>query len=110
MRLTTVSVMPITIEGRASGSNTFFMICQVVEPMTIAASRMYRSTDFKLVPTNLATKGAAAIVKGTIEAVVPRLVPMSHRGDPRHPRNVENLHLLTPFLCGISLNLIILLM
>src|SRR5277367_6287894 len=79
MRFTTVNVIADMIEGRASGKSTLLMICHVLDPMTMAASRSSGATSLRLVSMSRATKGAAATVKGTMEAVVPKLVPTTHR-------------------------------
>ena len=55
------------------------MICMVDAPMDCAASIRPLSTSRKLVSTRRAIKGAAAIVSGTIAAVVPIEVPATIR-------------------------------
>ncbi len=70
-----VSVMPETIEGKASGIKTFTMICPFVDPIERAAWMTPKSTSVREVSIKRATKGAAAIERGMIVAFVPIAVP-----------------------------------
>jgi len=66
-----VNVNPDIIEGTASFNITLKIICVLDAPNDLAASTTPGSTSFKDDSIILATKGAAAIVKGTIAAGVP---------------------------------------
>ena len=66
-----VNVNPEIIDGTASLSITLNIICVFDAPKDFAASTTPGSTSFKADSIILATNGAAAIVSGTIAAVVP---------------------------------------
>lgn len=71
--------MPETIEGIASGTRTFKIICAFVLPIARAACTTSGFTSLRAVSIIRATNGAAAIESGTIVAVVPILVPKIKR-------------------------------
>ena len=75
MRVIVVIENPLMREGTASGRSTFFAICQFVAPMVFAASTTPGSTSWSALSTILATKGAAAMVSGTIAATGPIAFP-----------------------------------
>jgi ABC-type methionine transport system ATPase subunit len=66
-------------EGKLSGSITFTIICKGLAPILCAISIILGSTSLRLLSTNLATNGKAAITKGTIDATVPTTVPTISR-------------------------------
>src|SRR5579859_3622137 len=72
-------VMPATMPGQASGTNTLATICQGEAPIAWAASIRPGSTSRRLLSARRATKGTAATVSGTMAAVVPIEVPTSRR-------------------------------
>ena len=55
------------------------MICQVVEPMALAASMTPPSTSRKLCSTTRAMYGVALMTSGNTEAEVPMAVPITAR-------------------------------
>ena len=63
----------------ASGSSTLTMICQVEAPMDWAASTTPPSTSSREASMSLATKGAAAMTRGTTVALLPMVVPTRKR-------------------------------
>ena len=73
------TALPLSSEGRASGSSTLTMICQVLAPMLWAASTTPLSTSSREDSTRRATKGAAASTSGTTVALLPMVVPTRKR-------------------------------
>ena len=63
------------MEGIASLIMTPKIICLLLAPKERAASMTPGSTSSRLPSMSLATKGAAASVRGTMEAVLPMEVP-----------------------------------
>ena len=76
MRFMIVSVTPETSDGRASGMSTLRMICQLVDPIALAAWTTPGSTSLRADSMIRATNGAAAIESGITVAIVPMLVPI----------------------------------
>ena len=74
-----VTVKPAIIPGKASGTSTLYIICQGLPPIDSAASTRLLSTSLTAASTKRANSGVMAIVKGTIAAVVPTVVPTIHR-------------------------------
>jgi hypothetical protein len=72
---TMASVRPSTMPGRASGIRTFSTICSGLAPNARAASIRPWSTSRIAPSMRRAMKGAAAIVSGTMAALVPIEVP-----------------------------------
>ena len=64
-------VAPEISEVRASTSITLITICQLLAPMDLAASITPGSTSFREDSTIRPIKGMAAMVSGTMVAVVP---------------------------------------
>ena len=62
-------------EGTLSGIMTFVMIWKGEAPILCAVSIILGFNSLRLLSTSLATKGNAAITRGTMEAVVPTVVP-----------------------------------
>ena len=79
MRLITVRLSPRNSEGKLSGIITQNTVRQALSPMDCDASTTPASTSFKALSTTRATKGIAAIVRGTIAALVPNAVPTRNR-------------------------------
>ena len=69
------TALPLMSEGVASGSSTLVMICQVEAPMLWAASTTPLSTSSREDSMRRATKGAAAMTRGTTVALLPMVVP-----------------------------------
>ena len=63
-------------EGIASGIITLTMVCMGEAPMLRDISMILGFSSRRLLSTNRATKGKAAMVNGTMEASVPTAVPM----------------------------------
>ena len=74
-----VSVTPETIEGIASGIKTLKIIWRFWLPIARAAFTTSGSTSLRALSMTRATKGAAAMLSGTIVATVPMLVPKIKR-------------------------------
>ena len=70
----TVSVSPDTMDGSASGTRTFLIICQFVEPMARAACTIPSGTSLSADSVTRAMKGAAANDSGIIVGAVPTTV------------------------------------
>ena len=64
-----------TIDGKASGSKTFEIICAGVAPIASAASTKPAGTSFSEVSTCRPINGIDATTSGTIAAVVPIALP-----------------------------------
>ena len=67
--------MSLIIFGTDSTKSTFFTICQLLDPIDLAASMIPLSIFRKDDSKRRAINGAAAIVKGTIAAVAPMDLP-----------------------------------
>ena len=78
-----VSVIPLTTDGKTSGTKTFRIICQFVEPIARAAVITPGSISISAVSITRATKGAAARLRGIIVAEVPIAVPRTKRVNGR---------------------------
>ena len=77
-------VKPAIREGLHSGIMTLVTICQGEQPMAWAASRTPWSISRRELSTTRATKGAAAMVRETMQAVVPMEVPTISRARGWH--------------------------
>src|SRR5690606_37233455 len=75
IRFIIVRVIPETIDGSDSGIKTFNTIWGTVAPIARLDSITPFGVSLRLLSITLATKGAAAMERGTIVAVVPIVFP-----------------------------------